>query len=122
MLPLKEKRKKLPPGRPKKDEGQRKTRCVKVYMDDDTYRLLDVKSRTSGLPKSVMVCNAIKGIKVKERLPKEFNNYSRNVSGIANNLNQLAREAHKNGMHGLESRLNRLMERMEAELVGISQI
>ncbi len=84
-------------------------------MDDETYKLLDVKSRTSGLPKSVMVCNAIKGTNVKERLPKEFDNYSRNVFGIANNLNQLSHEAHKNGTYGLEWRLNRLMERMDAE-------
>ncbi len=122
MLPLKEKRKKLPPGRPKKDDEQKKRHCVKVYMDDDTYRLLDVKSRTSGLPKSVMVCNAIKGIKVKERLPKKFNEYSHDVSGMANNLNQLTREAHKYGMPNLESRLNKMLDKMEAELVGISQI
>ncbi len=120
--PLKENIKKLPQGRPKTDDEQKKRHCVKVYFDNEPYRLLMIKSKRTGLPKSVLIYNLVMEVDVKERLPKEFFQYARDVSGMANNLNQLTREAHIYGILSLERRLNKLLDRMEEEIVGISHI
>ena len=53
--------------------------------------LLKLKSKKSGLNESEFLRSCIKGYKIKEQPTKEIIEFTRKITGIANNINQIAR-------------------------------
>ena len=58
---------------------------------------------------------------VKEPITKEQTAYIRDLSGMANNLTQLAREAHTYHMAYVENRVRILADRIDELLIKISE-
>jgi hypothetical protein len=56
-------------------------------IEDD---LLKKKAKKSGLSESEFLRSCIKGYKIKEQPGKEIMEFTKQISGIANNINQIA--------------------------------
>ena len=61
------------------------------WINQDEETLLKYKSKKTGLNESEFLRSCIKGYKIKEQPTKEIIEFTRNISGIANNINQIAR-------------------------------
>ena len=70
-----------------------RTRNIKqqVYLNADEKKILKEKSKRAGLNESEFIRSMIKGYKIKEQPTKEIREFTRDISGIANNINQIAR-------------------------------
>jgi len=55
--------------------------------------LLKEKAKKVGLTESEFLRSCIKGYKIKEQPTEEIKNFQRDITGIANNINQIARIA-----------------------------
>ncbi len=85
-------------GRPKQPKGTQRTHPVKVYFDDANYRkLLPAYRGETTLRLSTLVYNLAVNGYVKEPISRELTKYIRDLSGMANNLNQLAHLGHIHG-------------------------
>ena len=63
------------------------------YLNAEEKKLLKEKSEKAGLNESEFIRSMIKGYKIKEQPTKEIREFTRDISGIANNINQIARIA-----------------------------
>ena len=61
------------------------------YVDQKEDDLLKLKSKKSGLSESEFLRSCIKGYKIKEQPTKEIREFIKQITGIANNINQIAR-------------------------------
>ena len=61
------------------------------YLNAEEKKLLKEKSKRAGLNESEFIRSMIKGYKIKEQPTKEIREFTGDVSGIANNINQIAR-------------------------------
>ena len=70
-----------------------RTRTIKqqIYLNSDEKKILSEKSKRAGLNESEFIRSMIKGYKIKEQPTKEIREFSRDISGIANNINQIAK-------------------------------
>ena len=70
-----------------------RTRIIKqqIYLNADEKNILKEKSKRAGLNESEFIRSMIKGYKIKEQPTKEIREFTRDISGIANNINQIAR-------------------------------
>ena len=102
-------------------EKEKRNIPVKVYFDTDNYRRLLNKQRRTGISLSTLVYELSVNGYVKEPITKEQTAYIRDLSGMANNLNQLAREAHTYHMAHVESRVRTLADRIDELLIKISE-
>ena len=70
-----------------------RTRTIKqqIYLNADEKKLLKEKSKRAGLNESEFIRSMIKGYKIKEQPTKEIREFIKQISGIANNINQIAR-------------------------------
>ena len=70
-----------------------RTRTIKqqIYLNADEKNILKEKSKIAGLNESEFIRSMIKGYKIKEQPTKEIREFTRDISGIANNINQIAR-------------------------------
>lgn len=108
-------------GRPKLPDGQQRTHAVKVYFDDENYaKLLKRRKRTGKTLSSIVYELAVNGY-VKEPLSKELASCVRAMASMANNLNQLAHEAHISGYVAVEERTRELSEKIAKVLVRVSR-
>ena len=62
-----------------------------IWMDLEEDNLLKEKSKKAGLSESEFIRSMIKGYKIKEQPTNEIKNFQRELYGIANNINQIAR-------------------------------
>ena len=60
------------------------------YLNSEEKKLLKEKSKKAGLNESEFIRSMIKGYKIKEQPTKEIREFTRDISGIANNINQIA--------------------------------
>lgn len=65
------------------------------WLSEEEDKLLKEKSMKAGLSESDFIRAYINGYKVKEKPDENFYYILRNLSGIANNLNQIARVANR---------------------------
>lgn len=61
------------------------------YLNQTEENLLKEKSKKSGLSESEFLRSIIKGQKIKEQPTKEIREFIKQISGIANNINQIAK-------------------------------
>jgi len=66
---------------------------LEIHLSDKEYRHLKKQAEASGLSLSAFIRKAIMGIEVKARPPTDYPEILRQLSGIGNNLNQIARKA-----------------------------
>ncbi|MDE7147751.1 MAG: plasmid mobilization relaxosome protein MobC, partial [Duncaniella sp.] len=82
-------------GRPKLPEKERRNCMVKVYFDAVNYAKLVRKHKRTGISLSTLVYELAVNGYVKRPISMEVATDLRRLSEMANNLNQLAHEAHK---------------------------
>ncbi len=70
---------------------RRRTIKKQLWLDTNENKLLKQKANKSGLTESKFLRSCIKGYKIKEQPTKEIREFTRDISGIANNINQIAR-------------------------------
>ncbi len=61
------------------------------YLNAEEKKILKEKSKRAGLNESEFIRSIIKGYKIKEQPTKEIRDFTKDLSGIANNINQIAR-------------------------------
>ena len=108
-------------GRPRKPENEQRLRPVKVYFDEQSYRKLLNKRRLTGMSLSTLVYELAVNGYVKEPISKEEASLLRSLAGMANNLNQLAHEAHIHHFSQVEERVQYLANEINEVLIRISE-
>ena len=81
---------KKPGGRPKLASYQKRTRCFRIMFNESDYIYIQSKAEHH---------QAAMGCEVTQRISPEMASAIRDLSGIANNVNQIAHQMH---IHGLE--------------------
>ncbi|MBR0275898.1 MAG: plasmid mobilization relaxosome protein MobC [Prevotella sp.] len=108
-------------GRPKKPENELRLYPVKVYFDEANHRKLMNRSRRTGQPLSTIVYDlAINGY-VREPFTKDEVSMLRSLSGMANNLNQLARQANTYGFHQMAIDVGNVAKKVDDLLIRFSE-
>lgn len=95
----KEEKKRNKGGRPKKGATEKLTYRVAVKMAAADYFRLLAQSYDAGVSPSEYMRECFRNSHVKGRLSKEHATHVRNLCGMANNLNQLARKANAGGFY-----------------------
>jgi hypothetical protein len=108
-------------GRPRKPESEQRLRPVKVYFDEQSYKKLLNKRRRTGMSLSALVYELAVNGYVKEPISKEEASLLRSLAGMANNLNQLAHEAHIHHFSRVEERVQYLANEINEVLIRISE-
>ena len=70
---------------------RKRTIKKQIWINKDEDNLLKAKAKKSGLNESEFLRSCIKGYKIKEQPTKEIIEFTRQITGIANNINQIAR-------------------------------
>lgn len=108
-------------GRPRKPESEQRLHPVKVYFDEQSYRKLLNKRRRTGMSLSTLVYELTVNGYVKEPFTKEEISFLRSLTGMSNNLNQLAHEAHIYHFSQMEERVRHLANDIDELLILISE-
>jgi hypothetical protein len=108
-------------GRPKKPLDERRDHVVKVGFDSLNFAKLKQLQLSEGKSLSELVYEfAVNGY-VKEALPQDVVKDIRALAGMANNLNQLAHEAHIVGYNEVYSRDKELARRIDRLLQRLAE-
>ena len=94
---------------------------VKVYFDETNYRKLISRSQRTGRSLSTIVYELAVNGYVKEPIPHDVISLLRSLAGMANNLNQIAREAHVNHFLHVEKRAKEAADKIDELLIQISE-
>ena len=70
---------------------RKRTIKKQIWINQTEDNLLKLKSKKSGLNESEFLRSCIKGYKIKEQPTKEVIEFTKQITGIANNINQIAR-------------------------------
>ena len=108
-------------GRPKKAEDELRNYPVKVYFDEANYRKLQNRSRRTGQPLSTIVYDLAVNGYVRQPFTKEELSLLRTLSGEANNLNQIARQANTYGYQAVASEVSEVVGKMDNLLIRFSE-
>ncbi|MDE5689733.1 MAG: MobC family plasmid mobilization relaxosome protein [Duncaniella sp.] len=108
-------------GRPKLPEKEKRNCMVKVYFDAVNYAKLLRKHKRTGVSLSTLVYELAVNGYVKEPISMEVATDLRRLSGMANNLNQLAHEAHKYSFPSVEKMVTELAQKIDKIIINISQ-
>ena len=84
-------------GRPPKDIAEKKRQKVTVKMTMKEYSSFRFKARLANMTVSEYIRRLIHSSNVRQRLSPEYSGYIRQISGMANNLNQMAKRANAAG-------------------------
>lgn len=108
-------------GRPKKNFGQKKTYRINVKLITEEYYSLVAKVKNAKTTLSGFVRDCLKSGYVKERISTEQVAYIRQLCGMANNLNQIARKANAQGYTSVRAEYLSLAERIDNLLNKLEQ-
>ncbi len=103
-------------GRPSKPEDELRQWPIKVYFDEDSFNAIVEIAEHDKKSRSTVAYEFILNGHIKEPLTKEQTADLRNLAGMANNLNQLAHEAHVNYTDDLAQRNYDLADKIDAVL------
>ena len=70
---------------------RKRTIKKQIWINQTEDNLLKAKAKKSGLTESEFLRSCIKGYKIKEQPTKEVREFIKQISGIANNINQIAK-------------------------------
>ncbi len=87
-------------GRPKLASYQKRTKCFWVMFTENDYIYIQSKAQQAGLSVNEFCHQAAMGCEVGQRISPEMVSAIRDLSGIANNVNQIAHQMH---IYGLEA-------------------
>ena len=108
-------------GRPRKPLCERRDHVVKVGFDRLNYAKLKQLQQREGKSLSELVYEfAVNGY-IKEALPQEVVRDIRALAGMANNLNQLAHEAHLVGYNDVHRQNKELAQRIDRLLQALAE-
>ncbi|GHT28113.1 hypothetical protein AGMMS49574_01770 [Bacteroidia bacterium] len=96
-------------GRPMKGITQRKQRIVSIRFSEVEYYAIKRRASLAGITVSAYSHSAIMDGKIVEPVKKEDMDLLRKLSGEANNLNQLARQANTYRMPYLEKEVKNVL-------------
>ncbi len=107
-------------GRPAKKPSEKMGYKITVKMATEEYYSLKAKAGLAGINRSEFIRQCIRSSVVKQRLSPELMKHIRQLSGMANNVNQIARTANAAGyieVHNhcliMSERLDKVIERIE---------
>ena len=121
MTPPKHNIKNSKGGRPKKPEDKLRLYPVKVYFDEANYRKLVNRSQRTGQTLSTIVYELAVNGYVREPISHDVLPLLRSLAGMANNLNQIAREAHVSRFLQVEERAMDAARKIDDLLIRISE-
>lgn len=98
-MEYKEYKKRNKGGRPKKETAEKLSYRISVKMAAADYFRLLTQAYEAGISPSEYMRECYRNGHVRERLSEEHVGYIRQLCGMANNLNQLARKANAGGFH-----------------------
>ena len=84
-------------GRPAKSAAEKKGYKVSLKMATEEYYSLKSKARLAGINLSEYIRSVIRKSEVKQRLSPEHLGHIRQLSGMVNNIKQIARNANAAG-------------------------
>ena len=87
-------------GRPKLASYQKRTKCFRVMFTENDYIYIQSKAEQAGLSVNEFCHQAAMDCQVCQRISPEMVSAIRDLSGIANNVNQIA---HQLNTYGLEA-------------------
>ena len=97
-------------GRPRASRVQKKSRAVTVRYSALQYDIVRHRARTAGFRTlTEYVREASVNAEVVQNFIQEHNAVFRDLSGLCNNLNQVTRLAHAQGLHSTECALSDLL-------------
>lgn len=108
-------------GRPKKDFGQKKTYRINIKLITEEYYSLIAKVKNTKTTISDFVRDCLKKGYVKERITVEQLDYIRKLCGMANNLNQIARQANTQGYSNIAIEFQSMAERIDNVIKRLEQ-
>ena len=100
-------------GRPQLSASQKKKYKVDVKMSTEDYYTLKSKADSAGMTKSEYIRQCIHNSSVRERLKPEDQKIIRQLCGMANNLNQIARKANAQGYNNARDEYLYLAEKID---------
>jgi hypothetical protein len=100
-------------GRPAKEPAEKKGHKITIKMAVDEYGSLKAKSHEAGINQSEYIRQCIHGSIVKQRLTPELVNHIRQLSGMANNINQIAHKANAAGYHSIHKHCLLMIEKLD---------
>lgn len=103
-------------GRPAKIPSEKKAYKVTLKMNTDEYFSLKAKARMAGVNRSEFIRRSIRSAMVKQRLSPELMKHIRQLSGMANNVNQIARTANAAGYSDIHSLCRIMIGRLDIVL------
>lgn len=72
---------------------RKRTIKKQIWLNANEERILKEKSRQAGLSESELIRSFIKGQTIKAQPTEEIKEFERKLYGIANNINQIARNS-----------------------------
>jgi len=106
-------------GRPKLDASKKRKYRVSVNLCTEDFYPLKRKVNDAGISLSEFARLAIIGCKIWQRFTSEQMDCIRKISGMANNLNQIARKANAAGYTDARTEYLYLAEKIDNELNSI---
>jgi hypothetical protein len=100
-------------GRPKKAEADKKKYKLTLKMETKEYFSFKAKVHLSGFCQSEYIRRCIEKSEVKQRLSPEHLWYVRQLSGMANNLNQIAKRANTAGYLDVHKECHNTIEQID---------
>lgn len=100
-------------GRPVKEAAEKKGHKITIKMATNEYRYLKTKAHEAGINQSEYIRQCIQGSIVKQRITPELMNHIRQLSGMANNINQIAHKANAAGYPVIHKHCLYMNERLD---------
>ena len=100
-------------GRPKLPLTEKKNYKVTVKLATLEYFQLKSKAKEVGMNLSLFIRNALQGCEIRQRFSAEQLRYILQLTGMANNLNQIARKANAGGYTNARSEYLNLAVRID---------
>ncbi len=96
-------------GRPKLADYQKRTKMVRVMFCENDFVYIQSKAAQAGLSVSEYGHQAMMDNRIKATVTPELAKQIRDLSGIANNVNQLAHDMHIYGMAAVKEQCMRII-------------
>lgn len=100
-------------GRPPKELHKKRSYQVNVKLMTEEYYYLKAQASKAAMPINDYVRCSIRNSEIRQRLTPELNRYIRELSGMANNMNQLAKKANQAGFATVSFECSVIMEMID---------